>query len=75
MDDYKQRIIKYIQEIENSIDILLHEKSAMEKTIQNLTEENTKLREVTRKAISQVDGYIVELEEIRRQHVGSNNIN
>lgn len=75
MDHYKERIIKYIEDIERSVDVLIQDKADKNIEITRLTEENTQLKEVVRDMMSDIDKYILELEEIRKQYVSSNSSN
>ncbi len=73
--NHKELIIKYIQDIERSVDGLIQDKKDMGVKITHLTEENTQLKEVIRGMMSDIDKYILELEEIRKQYVSSNSSN
>lgn len=75
MSHYKERIIKYIEDIDSAVDMMLQDKVKMNEQITTLTEENAQLKEAMRSMMADIDKYILELEEIRKEHVSSNSSN
>lgn len=69
------RIADAIALIETKIEATLKEKVALQHQIAQLTQENTRLKKTVESVISRVDGYLIELENIRRDHGSSNNSN
>lgn len=68
MDGYKLRIDKAIKALDGALEVLLSEKEQLVAKIELLNDENTKLKNLTQLAALQLDGYITELEDIRRNH-------
>ncbi len=75
MDKYKERIFKALEFIDIHCTNLIEERKELEARIQRLEEENSKLKETTQSVILKLDGYIVEMERIRKDYENRNNNN
>ena len=75
IDEYSARIQRAIISADHAVSALLRDKSTLENTVLDLKNENAMLREQTKHAISQIDSYLLELEEIRRNYGSRNNSN
>ena len=75
MDEYKNRIHKALDHIGQSVVSWQKEKSDLENQIKSLQTENYELKKITNAVASELDKYILEIEEIRRNYGSSNGNN
>jgi|GEM_PF-4860102 hypothetical protein len=75
MNDSKARIEKAIIAVDQAVNLLVQERAALLSEVENLKKENARLQDLRQSAISQIDSYLVELEEIRRNHGSRNDSN
>jgi hypothetical protein len=73
MEVDKSRIDKAVRDIATGVDLLLQDKVNLVAEVERLSAENSKLKGLTRSALERLDKYIIELENIRKNHVSSNN--
>lgn len=75
MDDYKNRIQKSLNSIDNAFSSWQKDKELMQIRINKLESENIELKKTTNSVIAELDNYIIEMEKIRQNHGSSNNRN
>ncbi len=73
--DEKTRIEQAIIKLDQAVTGLLSKNVDLKNEVSELKAENTKLRERTELAISQIDSHLSELERIRRDHGSRNSSN
>ncbi len=75
MNNTKTRIEKAIIAVDQAVNGLVQDNNALVAEVEALKKENARLQDMTQSAISQIDSYLVELEEIRRNHGSRNDSN
>ena len=73
MEITKKNLIDLINEIGENIDRLNAKLAKQEGFIEDLKSQNEKLKQNNHETLDQIKEYIEELEQIRSQHVDSNN--
>lgn len=75
MDDYKNRIHKALDHISQSFELWKQEKQNLENQIKSLQTENSELKKLTSSVITELDNYIIEMKEIKKDYGNRNNSN
>lgn len=75
MDEYRNRIHKALDHISNSVVSWQKERADLENQIKSLQTENYELKKITKSVASELDKYILEIEEIRKDYGSSNGNN